>query len=146
MNASRYGLTFHHFAIALRSLDEASRFLGGLGYTIGRPVFDPEQGVSVAMCFGPDLPALELVLGDGGAGPVHNLLKRQESVIYHACYFSAAVERSLEAIAEDGLTVKTLSPAKPAVLFCGAPVSFHYVSGFGLIEIIHSAEAPAIAT
>jgi hypothetical protein len=145
MNARRYGLSFHHFAIAVRDYETAAKFLDGLGYCIGKPIFDPEQNVCVAWCGGADLPSIELVIASGADGPLQNLLKQQESVIYHSCYFSSDPETSLAGISADGLHVLTVVPPKPAVLFCGARVSFHYVSGFGLIEIIHAAEAPAIA-
>jgi hypothetical protein len=145
MNGGRYGLNFHHYAIAVREFETAAKFLDGIGYSIGKPILDPEQNVHVAWCRAEHLPSIELVLATGTTGPIQNLLKRQETVIYHNCYFAADPTASIARIEADGLHVVTVSPPKPAILFCMADVSFHYVSGFGLIEIVHSAESPPIA-
>ena len=138
MKPDSYGLTFHHVGIALRNEAQARAFLAGLGYSIGPVVFDPEQKVRVGLCRTEGHPPLEIVLAGDESGPISNMLKRQDSVIYHFCYVTASADRSLAAMAADGLTVVTVSEAKPAILFSGLPVSFHYVGGFGLIELIHS--------
>ncbi len=136
MSPSRYGLVFHHFGLAARAVEEVRIFLSGLGYRIGPLVVDPEQSVRVAMCAGDGLPAIELVLPSGAEGPLAGILKNRESLLYHACFATKDAEASLAAIARDGLQTILVSPAKPAVLFGGRPVSFHYVSGFGLIELL----------
>ena len=138
MNASRYGLTFHHFGLALREEGPARTFLTGLGYKIGTLVSDPEQNVRVGMCRGDGLPSLELVLPLDEGGPLATILKRQDASIYHSCYTTADADGALAAMAADGLAHMPVSPAKPAVLFNGRPVSFHYIAGFGLIELIHT--------
>lgn len=139
MKLQNYGLEFHHVGIALRNEEQARIFLSGLGYSIGPVLFDPEQNVRVGLCRAEGQPPLEIVLAGTGNGPISNMLKRQDSVIYHFCYVTASAESSLAAMAADGLPVMTVSDAKPAILFSGLPVSFHYVGGFGLIELIHSA-------
>jgi len=139
MKLEHYGLAFHHVGIALRSEEQARLFLSGLGYSIGPVIFDPEQNVRVGLCRAERQPPIEIVLAGAEGGPISNMLKRQDSVIYHFCYVAASAESSLAAMAADGLSVVTVSEAKPAVLFSGLPVSFHYIGGFGLIELIHSA-------
>jgi methylmalonyl-CoA/ethylmalonyl-CoA epimerase len=133
-----FGLEFHHVGLALRDEAAARLFLAGLGYDVGTPMSDPEQGVRVAMCRGEGLPSLELILADGDAGPVSAILKREEAKFYHSCYVTRDAEASLAAMAAAGLEVAPVVAAKPAVLFEGLPVSFHYVTGFGLIELIHA--------
>lgn len=134
----QFGLRFHHFGIALRSKENAIRFLSGSGYSVGSFLYDPEQKVWLALCRGEGLPILELVLPGAEDGPLRTLLKRQESAIYHQAYLAHDATTALAAMTASGLQVLTVSPPKPAVLFLGIPVSFHYVSGFGLIELIHS--------
>jgi hypothetical protein len=136
-NPSRYGLTFHHFGLALREESAARTFLEGLGYRLGELIDDPEQNVRVAMCRGAGLPALELVLPGNGAGPLDALLKRQDASLYHSCFTTRDADAALAAMERDGLQHAPVSPAKPAVLFGGRAVSFHYIGGFGLIELIH---------
>lgn len=141
MKPSRYGLHFHHFGLAVRDEAPARTFLEGLGYAVGELINDPLQNVRVSLARAPGLPTVELVLAAGQDGPLVNVLKRQETNIYHSCYTTQDAVASLAAIAADGLQHLEVSPPKPAVLFGGRPVSFHYVSGFGLIELIHLREA-----
>ena len=140
-----YGLNFHHFGLAVRDYDKGAKFLRGLGYTIGARIFDPLQKVDVTICSAPDQPTIELVAAASDDSPIANVLKRQETSVYHSCYYCAEPDAAIAAIAADGFAVITVSEPKPAVLFCGAEVSFHYVSGFGLIEIINAATSPPIA-
>jgi len=141
-----YGLNFHHFGLAVRDYDKAARFLEGLGYTIGSRIFDPLQNVEVAICDAPEHPTIELVVAVSDDSPIANVLKRQETSVYHSCYYCVDPSAALAAIEADGFPVITVSEPKPAVLFCGAEVLFAYISGFGLIEIINSVEPPPIAT
>lgn len=138
MNSGRYGLSFHHFGLALRSEDAARTFVTGLGYSIGEVISDPLQGVRVGLCRHPAMPTIELVLPEPEkSGPLDAILKKQESSIYHSCFTTRDASASLNAIESDGLQQMEVSAPKPAVLFKGKPVSFHYISGFGLIELIH---------
>lgn len=131
-------MTFHHFGIALRCRDNAVRFLEGNGYSFGRFVYDPAQGVWLTLCRGAGLPTLELVLPGAERGPLKSILRHQESAIYHQAFMTPDAAASLAAMEASGLHVLPVSPPKPTVLFSGVPVSFHYVNGFGLIELIHS--------
>jgi len=134
---NRFGLTFHHLALAIRDPKAAGVFLSGLGYSESETVYDPAQGVRLAMCTAPVHPSIELVSPADIAGPLDNLLKRDSERIYHLCYTSEDPAASLEAMRAAGVRVMLVAPQKPAILFDGRPVSFYYVRGFGLIEIIH---------
>jgi glyoxalase/bleomycin resistance protein/dioxygenase superfamily protein len=141
MSPSRYGLHFHHFGLAAREEAPARTFLEGLGYEVGELITDPLQNVRVSLARAPGLPTVELVLAAGEEGPLSNVLKRQETNIYHSCYTTQDAVAALAAIEASGLQHLEVSAPKPAVLFGGRPVSFHYVSGFGLIELIHLRDA-----
>jgi methylmalonyl-CoA/ethylmalonyl-CoA epimerase len=136
---TRFGLTFHHYGLALRTKERAALFLEGIGYAVGELVHDTVQDVWVTLCHGQNLPTVELVLPAGPGGPLDIYLKKQESVFYHTCYLAPDVAGSLDAIAKAGIGVVTVRPPKPAILFSNIPVSFHYAEGFGLIEFIHAA-------
>lgn len=45
-----FGLVFHHFGLAVNSPAPAFAFLKELGYENGPSMFDPLQGVNLAMC------------------------------------------------------------------------------------------------
>lgn len=135
---NRFGLSFHHLALAIREPEAAHRFLTGLGYSAGESVYDPEQRVNLtiftALVGHPDI---EVVSPADVPGPLDAVLKCDRERIYHVCYTSEDPAASVAAMREAGLRVMPVSPEKPAVLFGNSLVCFHYVQGIGLIEILH---------
>lgn len=132
-----WGLTFHHLGLAVHSPEVARVYLGGLGYQFKDPLYDPLQQVNVQIAEHLSQPCIELVWPGETSGPLDSILKGQQGVVYHTCYSATDPEQSLELMAQQGLRVMTVSPAKPAILFNGKLVSFHMVRGVGLIEILH---------
>lgn len=145
MNASRYGLGFHHYGLAVRDEKPARQFLEGLGYAVGTLITDPLQQVRVCLARAPSMPTVELVLPTDQPGPITSLLKSRDAMVYHSCYTARDAAATLAAIAADGLDLMTVSEPKPAILFQGLKVSFHYVAGFGLVELIHLDASRTIA-
>ena len=132
-----FDLTFHHFGLAVHSPEEAFSFLTALGYENGESMFDPLQGVNLAMSYHADMPAVEVIWRGAKPSPMDGMLKRQDSMIYHLCYTSNNPEMSLAKIQDAGFAVLPMTERRPAILFGGREVSFHMVAGFGLIEIIY---------
>jgi hypothetical protein len=58
-------------------------------------------------------------------------------MIYHLCYASPDPTEALAALEAVGLEIVPVSLPTPAILFGNREVSFHHVSGFGLIEILY---------
>jgi len=133
---NRYGLEFHHLGLAVVDPDEAVRFIAGLGYTLSPQIYDPLQRVNLIMCHSPGRPAIEIISSSGGTSLLDGILKNRTELIYHLGFMTRDLEASLQAIKEDGNQILCVSPPKAAVLFAAKPVSFYYVSGFGLMEII----------
>jgi len=48
------------------------------------------------------------------------------------------LKKTLEDFKKDGLKIKKISKPKPAILFRNQKVSFYYISGFGIIEILEN--------
>jgi catechol 2,3-dioxygenase-like lactoylglutathione lyase family enzyme len=138
---NQWGLAFHHLGLAAKDPKAAAQFLTGLGYRIGPSIFDPLQNVRAALCAHDHMPDVEIISPAEGKGPLEKLLAVQgEGLVYHICYTSADLDRSLEALEDDGrLSVYSVSPPKEAVLFGGKRVSFYLIEGVGLIEIIDEA-------
>jgi methylmalonyl-CoA/ethylmalonyl-CoA epimerase len=136
--ANKYGLSFHHLGLAAAKPEPARVFLQGLGYKVGKLVFDPLQDVNLQICEHPTMPLVEIVCPGQGDGRLNALLARhREGLVYHVCYRTADLGASLRAIeAQPGLKVLCVSPPQPAVLFNGDPVSFYVVAGVGMIEVI----------
>lgn len=134
---NNFGLTFHHLGLAVKKPEPAAAYLAGLGYVCEAAVFDPLQNVNLFMAVHSDMPNVEVIYPSASAGPLDGMLNnRPEGIIYHLCYVSLDVLRSIAAIKRAGIRVVELSPKKPAVLFKGVSVSFYMVMNFGLIEII----------
>ncbi len=133
---NQFGLTFHHIGLALRQDGDAITFLKGLNYEIGEQVFDPEQNVHLRLCTSSNAPAVEIITPGEGDGPLTPILKKYDQLFYHSCYETQDLEKSLESLEEASLRVLPVSPPTPAILFGGRKVSFHTITGFGLIEIL----------
>jgi methylmalonyl-CoA/ethylmalonyl-CoA epimerase len=137
---NRFHLSFHHLGLAVSEPEKAVSFLTSLGYTCQDRVEDPEQNVNLIMCVheGGLFPDVEIIFPAQTPGPLDGLLKRNREAIYHICYETRNVTSSIEAIRARGGHISCLSSPKPAVLFGGKEVSFYYVEGFGVIEMLQA--------
>lgn len=136
------GLGFHHFGLGVRRAKDAMAYLAALGYRIGDEMYDPNQNVHLRMCDHPSQPGVEIISPGKGPGPLDGILKAHEAgLVYHLCYTTASAAAALEKLEEAGLRVTEVSPQKPAPLFGGQPVSFHWVVGVGVIELLETAPA-----
>lgn len=131
-----FGLVFHHFGLAVHSPVQAFSFLRALGYENGPSIFDPLQGVNLAMCHHIEMPDVEVIWPGLKPSPIDGILKRRDSMIYHLCYSTANPAFALSKMKEAGLDVLPATEPHAAILFGGQEVSFHFVEGFGLIELI----------
>jgi hypothetical protein len=130
-------LSFHHFGLAVRQPAPAISFLSSLGYEMGEPVYDPEQNVHLIMGSHPTQPAVEIIYPGNGPGPVDHLVQRHETgIIYHSCYETSDLTRTLEEMAQCGVRADCVVAPRPALLFGGRRVSFYRLKGMGLIEIL----------
>ena len=130
-------LRFHHLGLAVKSPEPARSFLGTLGYVFGETVFDPLQNVYLTLCEHSSMPAIEIICRGDGKGPLDRLLvKHPDGLIYHICYTTGNLERTLYSLSASGLRPYCVSPPKPAVLFGGKFVSFYQILGMGLVELI----------
>ena len=132
-----FGLSFHHFGLAVRHPADAFTYLRGLGYTEGAELFDPLQCVNLAMRHHAEMPDVEVVWPGDQPSPIDTLIKRNGSLIYHQCYVCHDVANALASIDAAGLRVMPVSLAKPAALFGGTEVSFYNIVNVGVVELIH---------
>ena len=141
-----FGLDFHHLGLAATDPRAALNFHHGLGYRSSAPLYDPLQNVMLTMCLHAHMPAVEIIAPGETRGPVSRLLARHpKGLVYHSCFTTPDVAAAIAAMEVGGLEVVCTAPPEPAVLFAGAPVSFHLVGGVGLIEIIETADPAGLA-
>lgn len=131
-----FDLTFHHYGLAVQKDVEALIMLKGLGYINGENIYDPEQDVHVRLCTHEAMPTVEIVTQGKEDGPLKTILKRNSEMLYHSCYETKNLDETLKKIEEKGLRFLPISPRKKAVLFGGRYVSFYYIIGFGIIELL----------
>ncbi|HWD56762.1 MAG TPA: VOC family protein [Stellaceae bacterium] len=136
------GLRFHHLGLAVRRARDAVRFLGGLGYAIGEPVYDPEQKVNLILCLhAGSMPDVEIIYPAAEKSPVDGLVaQRPDGIVYHMCYVTADLAATLGWMEANGVRAICKVPPTPAVLFGGCPVSFYDIVGMGLCEIIEDSD------
>lgn len=138
---NEFDLIFHHIGLAVKKEDDALTFLKGIGYKPAEKIYDPEQKVNLQLCIHSYKPTIELVMpytinGEVQESPLTPILQRQSEMIYHTCYETQNLQKSLDNMEAKGLRVLPVSPPTPAVLFDERKVSFYTVMGFGLIEIL----------
>ena len=136
MTLEQYGLSFHHFGLAVKDVAAALKVLGGLGYASSDEIYDPLQEVRLVWCTHASMPAVELVAPSDKPGPIDNILQHSNESIYHLWYEARNIEASIDAIKADGIRVLPVAPPKPAILFDNRRVGFYQLKGFGLIEIV----------
>lgn len=130
-------MSFHHLGLAVQRPEKALLFLRTVGYRIPESVHDPEQKVNLVYCTHASMPAVEVIYPADSRGPLDNILKGQDELLYHQCYQTDDLEALLTELRRESRVLK-VAPRKAAVLFGGAPVSFYLVAGFGLVEILES--------
>jgi hypothetical protein len=133
---NRFGLRFHHFGMAVSDVAPAMRYLEALGYRVGEAIFDPLQGVNLALCRHAEMPDVELVWPGAAPSSIDQLLKRRGPHVYHLCYSARSAATAVAAIEANGFNVVMISEPKPAVLFGGRAVSFYSIAEFGVIELL----------
>lgn len=140
MNA--FGLRFHHLGLAVRRPRDATRFVGGLGYELAEPVFDPVQNVNLIMGrHAGTMPDVEIIYPAADKSPIDGFLaQRPDGIVYHLCYVTADLAAALLALEQSGVRTICKAPPTPAVLFDGCKVSFYDIVGMGLVEIIEDPE------
>ena len=129
-------LTFHHHGLAVSAPDDAFNFLTRLGYSLGVALFDPLQRVNLALCTHDSMPTVEVVWPGNDGSPIDKILKGGPTV-YHTCYATRNADGWIAEMEAKGVNLMTISPPMPAILFGGQKVSFHFVHGFGIIELLH---------
>lgn len=137
MKGALKNLTFNHLGLAVRQDKAAIEMLEALGYDIGERIHDPLQNVYVRLCASATQPAVEIVQpGTEEKSPVDAIISKYNELIYHVCYETPDLDKTLETIGQAGLRCMTLSERKPAVLFGGRHVSFYKIFGWGIIELL----------
>ena len=129
-------LKFHHFGLALRSLNEAKLFYSKIGYKVSKKYTDNLQKVNLMLCTSNKMPTIELISPINKSSPISTYLNKLNEVFYHSC-FEVKNLNSIE-ILKKKFNAKCVSQRKESILFKGKLVSFYYLKNIGLLEIIEN--------
>lgn len=136
MVKNKYGLSFHHLGLAVKTPDSAQLFLSSLGYSECGSVYDELQNVNLIMCNHNVMPDVEIIYPSDTPGPLDIILSSRNELVYHMCFETKNLTETLSAIKEDGIRFRMVSEPMNAILFGNRKVSFYMIKGFGLIEIL----------
>ena len=126
----------NHIAIAVPNLLEAiEKYRNKLGAEVGKPIDQPDHGVTVVFINLPNT-KIELLHPYGENSPITNFLKKNvDGGIHHICFDVKDIVKSSKALATDG--AKILGSGKPKIGAHGKPVIFLHPKDFNgtLIEL-----------
>ena len=131
-------INFHHFGLAVKKFENAVKFYKNLGYYCSKEVYDEFQNVNLIFCEKNNHPSIELIKPVNKNSPITNYLKISNEIIYHTCY-EVFDDFNFERLFFNNRAICVSEP-KPAILFNNNLVSFYYVQGVGIIEILNQAK------
>ena len=125
---------FHHLGLLVNEFEVSKRFYANLGYRLSTIIEDKVQRTNLMFCEHKKMPSVELVKPITNTSLQSYMLKHGEG-IYHTCY-SIKNDEQMETIF-DKTRVICIQEKRPAILFGMQEVSFYFVRGVGIIEILH---------
>lgn len=130
-------LKFHHIGVAVKEFNKSLDFYKLMGYQkVNEDIIRDElQEVDLYLLKHKTHPAIELVKPYNENSPVNIYLKENDNNIYHYCYEVSCFEE-IEKDLKKQFRVFNVSKPKPAILFNNRLVSFYYLHGVGLIELL----------
>ena len=130
-------LKFHHVGVAVKNFNKSLDFYQLMGYEkVNEDIIRDElQKVDLYLLKHKTHPSIELVKPYDDNSPVNNYLKESDNNMYHYCYEVLSFEEVEKALKKQ-FRVFNVSKPKPAILFNNRLVSFYYLYGVGLIELL----------
>jgi methylmalonyl-CoA/ethylmalonyl-CoA epimerase len=126
--------TFHHVAIAVKSIQSTALLYVEAGYWATETIFDPIQNVKVAFLEKVGNPLLELVEPMDKTSPVYNILKKVGVSAYHFCYEVDSLQDAIETL--ENKEFRVLVEPVEAIAFGNRKICFLYHLDAGLVELL----------
>ena len=129
-------LDFHHLGLATNNLTTALKYLKFLGYKIKSIKINAAYNVRNAICESNHMPNIEVISKiKGKKSPIDNLIKDNKNLIYHVCYISEKLDKTLETLKKKKVIFTRISEPQKSP-FENVHSSFFYINGIGLVEIM----------
>ena len=133
--------TFHHIAVATRSIAQTKRIFEDFGLGMGRIIHVPSQKVNVCFSQKEGHPQVELIEPAGEDSPIHNILSKVGTSPYHLCYQTPELDRASKYLKSLGFLL--INGPSPSNALDDNNICFFYHKHFGLIEVVEMREDEA---
>lgn len=120
-----------HIGVAVRDINSARQRYRDIGYFCTETVYDPLQKAYLVMCRKHGHNPIELVMHD-----TDTFVANQPEMPYHLCYKVKDAEVFIKGLQDKKIEYELISEAKPAVLFGNKHVTFLFIKGLGLTELL----------
>lgn len=130
-----FGLKFHHLGLATDNPKLSLKILKNLGYKPIKTRTNKNYNVKNIICASKSHPTVEIVAKMGGKSPIDSIVKKNKNLIYHICYSSNDLKKTIGMIKKKNFSIIKISNSYLSP-FEGVDASFYFLKGIGIIEIM----------
>tara|TARA_B100000242_G_scaffold211984_1_gene154259 strand:- start:620 stop:1039 length:420 start_codon:yes stop_codon:yes gene_type:complete len=131
-----FGLKFHHLGLATDNPKLTLKILKNIGYKPIKTRSNKNYNVKNIICSSKSHPTVEIVAKMGGKSPIDNIVKKNKNLVYHICYSSKNLKKTLNMMKKKKLSIVKISNSYLSP-FEGVDASFFFLRGIGIIEIMN---------
>ena len=131
-----FGLKFHHLGLATDNPRLTLKILKNIGYKPIKTRSNKNYNVKNIICSSKSHPTIEIVAKMGGKSPIDNIVKKNKNLVYHICYSSKNLKKTLNMMKKKKLSIVKISNSYLSP-FEGVDASFFFLRGIGIIEIMN---------
>ena len=131
-----FGLKFHHLGLATDNPKLTLKILKNIGYKPIKTRSNKNYNVKNIICSSKSHPTIEIVAKMGGKSPIDNIVKKNKNLVYHICYSSKNLKKTLNMMKKKKLSIAKI-PNSYLSPFEGVDASFFFLRGIGIIEIMN---------
>tara|TARA_B100000963_G_C22354224_1_gene548684 strand:- start:15 stop:434 length:420 start_codon:yes stop_codon:yes gene_type:complete len=131
-----FGLKFHHLGLATDNPKLTLKILKNIGYKPIKTRSNKNYNVKNIICSSKSHPTIEIVAKMGGKSPIDNIVKKNKNLVYHICYSSKNLKKTLNMMKKKKLSIVKISNSYLSP-FEGVDASFFFLRGIGIIEIMN---------
>ena len=129
-------LKFHHLGLASDNLNLSLKNLKSLGYKVKSIKINKAYNVKNAICVSNKMPNVEVISKiKGKKSPIDNIIKNNRNLIYHICYISDNLYKTLAILKKKKISFTRISKPEKSP-FEKLYSSFFYINGLGIVEIM----------
>lgn len=127
-------MKIHHFGYLTTSIENSLKEFSQLGYIKEDKLYlDKIRGIKIQFIRSASGELIELIESASDESVVSGLLSNSTNKIYHICYFTSDIEKSIKNLKEMGFIL--ISPPMPAIALNNSNVAFLFSRYAGIIEL-----------